>query len=198
MRTIRAQTLLYDPWPPRPAPVHEIPLLGDQPSMPAQRIRRNDRVQFEQRLASHCLGFPRQQRPLRVGEPDPLSAQPVFKRPVLGLKEFDDDQLVAMNPTSRDHQQKREQRWHGTHATSLSHAPAELLDSTAPSKTVASAVTVPPERPTLAMIELSAQESIKLNRQSAMRSNRMSCAPCQRTSLPNASRCSRPCSTVKK
>jgi hypothetical protein len=53
-----------------------------------------------------CLGFSRQQRPLRVGEPDPLSAQPVFEQPVLGLKEFDDDQLVAMNPTSRDHQQK--------------------------------------------------------------------------------------------
>src|SRR2546421_8448924 len=37
---------------------------------------------------------------------------------------------MAMNPTSRDHQQKREQRRHGTHATSLSHASAELLDTT--------------------------------------------------------------------
>jgi len=65
---------------PRPAPVHEIPFLGDQPSVPTQqRIRRNDRLQFEQSLASHCLGFPRQQRSLGVGEPDTLSAQPVFE-----------------------------------------------------------------------------------------------------------------------
>ena len=123
--------LLHDPWPPRPAPVHEIPFLGDQSSVPAQQsIRRNDRLQFQQGLASHCLGFPREQRSLGVGEPDTLSAQPVFEQPVLGLKEFDDDQLMAMNPTSRDHQQKREQRWHGTHATSLSHASVELLDTT--------------------------------------------------------------------
>jgi hypothetical protein len=39
--------------------------------------------------------------------------------------------LVAMGPTSRGHQQKREGRWHGTLAISLSHAPAELLDTTA-------------------------------------------------------------------
>ena len=50
------------------------------PSVPTQqRIRRNDRLQFEQSLASHCLGFPRQQRSLGVGEPDTLSAQPVFE-----------------------------------------------------------------------------------------------------------------------
>jgi hypothetical protein len=41
------------------APVREVPLLGDQPSVPTQQsIGRNDRVQFEQGLASHCLGFP--------------------------------------------------------------------------------------------------------------------------------------------
>jgi hypothetical protein len=111
--------------------VREIPFLGDQPSVPAQQsIWRNDRVQFEQRLASHCLGFPRQQRSLCVGEPDPLAAQPVFEQPILGLKEFDDDQLVAMNPTTQNHQQKRESWWHGAHATSLSHTSAELLDTT--------------------------------------------------------------------
>jgi hypothetical protein len=45
-----------------------------------------------------------QQRPLHVGESDPLTAQPI-EQSILGLKEFDDP-LVAMNPTSRDHQQK--------------------------------------------------------------------------------------------
>ena len=109
--------LLHDPWPPRPAPVHEIPLLGNQPSMPAQQsIGRNERVQFEQGLTSHYLGFSRQQRPLGVGEPDSPPTQPVFKQSVFGLEKLDDDQLVAMNPTAQDHQQKREQRWHGTHA----------------------------------------------------------------------------------
>ena len=61
---------------------------------------------------------------------DTLAAQPIFEQPILGLKEFDDDQLVAMNPTAQDHQQKREGRWHGTHVISLSHASAELLDTT--------------------------------------------------------------------
>jgi hypothetical protein len=46
-----------------------------------------------------------QQRPLHVGESDPLTAQPI-EQSVVGLKEFDDDPVVAMNPTSRDHQQK--------------------------------------------------------------------------------------------
>ena len=94
-----------------PAPVHEIRFVGDQSSVPAQQcIRRNDYLQFQQGLASHCLGFPRQQRSLGVGEPDTLSAQPVLEQLVLGLKKFDDDQLMVMNPTSRDHQQPRQQR----------------------------------------------------------------------------------------
>ena len=57
------------------APVREVPLLADQPSVPTQQsIGRNDRVQFEQGLAADCLGFPRQQRALGVTEPDTLSA----------------------------------------------------------------------------------------------------------------------------
>jgi hypothetical protein len=46
-----------------------------------------------------------EERPLHVGESDPLTAQPI-EQSILGLKEFDDDPLVAMNPTSRDHQQE--------------------------------------------------------------------------------------------
>jgi hypothetical protein len=101
---------------------------GTEPMPPVYRTPRLNC--WTLRLTSHCLGFPREQSSLGVGEPDTLAAQPVFEQPVLGLKEFDDDQLMAMNPTSRDHQQKREQRRHGTHDTSLSHASAELLDTT--------------------------------------------------------------------
>ena len=72
--------LLHDSGPSRPAPMNEIPLLGDKSSMPAQQsIGRNDRVQLQQRLAPHCLGLSREQRSLGVGEPDTLSAQPVFE-----------------------------------------------------------------------------------------------------------------------
>ncbi len=59
-----------------------------------------------------------------------VSFMPILQQPILDLEEFDDDRLVSMNPTSRDHRQKRQQRWHRTHCPSLSHAPAELLDTT--------------------------------------------------------------------
>jgi hypothetical protein len=45
------------------------------------------------------------QRPLHLGESDPLTAQPI-ERSILGLKEFDGDPLAAMNPTNRDHRQQ--------------------------------------------------------------------------------------------
>jgi hypothetical protein len=68
------------------APVREVPLIGDQPSVPTQQsIGRNDRVQFEQGLAADCLGFPREQCSLGVGEPDTLAAQPISEQPILGL-----------------------------------------------------------------------------------------------------------------
>jgi hypothetical protein len=35
------------------------------------------------------------------------------------LKEFDDDQLMAMNPARGDHQQKGQQWWHRAHAVIL-------------------------------------------------------------------------------
>ena len=67
------------------APVRQVRLLGDQPSVPTQSIGRNDRVQFEQGLAADCLGFPREQCSLGVGEPDTLAAQPISEQPILGL-----------------------------------------------------------------------------------------------------------------
>jgi hypothetical protein len=75
--------------------------------MPSQqRIWRNNGVELEQRLSTHGLSLPRQERTLGVGEADAPSSEPVLEQPVLSLKEFDDDQLVAMNPASSDHQQK--------------------------------------------------------------------------------------------
>jgi hypothetical protein len=43
---------------------------------------------------------------LGVGKADAPPSEPVPEQPVLSLKEFDDDQLVAMNSASSDHQQK--------------------------------------------------------------------------------------------
>jgi len=121
MRTIRAE--IFRMIPGRPGPRRCTKFHFSAINRRCQRSRVSGEttgLQFQQRLASHCLRFPREQRSLSVGEPDTLSAQPIFEEPVLGLKEFDDDQLMAMNPTTRDRQQKREQRWHGTHIPSLS------------------------------------------------------------------------------
>ena len=54
------------------APVREVPLRADQPSVRTQQsIGRNDPVQFDQGLAADCLGFPREQCSLGVGELSP-------------------------------------------------------------------------------------------------------------------------------
>jgi hypothetical protein len=50
-----------------------------------------------------------------VCAPDPLAAQLVFEQS--RFQKFDHDQFMAMNLTRHAHQQKREQRRHGTHAT---------------------------------------------------------------------------------
>jgi hypothetical protein len=39
-------------------------------------------------------------------ERDAPSAQSILEQSVFCLKEFDDDELMAMNPTSGDHQKK--------------------------------------------------------------------------------------------
>ena len=49
---------------------------------------------------------------------------------IFGLQVFDDDQLLPMNPAGHDHQEKCEQRRHGTHAESLTQLSADYLDST--------------------------------------------------------------------
>ena len=64
-----------------------------------------------------------------------LAAEPLLQETILGLKELDDDQLVAMDPTGHDHQQKRQERRHGTHAGSLAQSSSEYLDITAVAET---------------------------------------------------------------
>ena len=86
---------------------------------PHERIGRNDRVEFKQGFASHRLGLARQKSTLGVGEADAPSSEPVLGQSVLSLKEFDNDQLMAMNPASGDHQQKRQQRWYRADAIIL-------------------------------------------------------------------------------
>ncbi len=77
--------------------------------MPAQQgIRRNYGVEFEQSFAPYRLGLARQKSTLSVGEPDSLSSQSFFEQAVLGLEKLDHDQLMSMNPTRGNHQQKRQ------------------------------------------------------------------------------------------
>jgi hypothetical protein len=64
--------------------------------------------------------LPRQEGALGVGEVDTPSSEPVLEQPILSLKEFNDDQLMTMDPASGDHQQKRQQRRHRAHAVILS------------------------------------------------------------------------------
>ena len=83
----------------------EVPLLRNQAPMPPQQgIRRDYRVEFEQGFAPYRFGLARQKSTLSVGEPDAPSAQAILEQSVLSLKEFNDDQLMAMNPASSDHQ----------------------------------------------------------------------------------------------
>jgi len=112
--------MMHDARPSHASSLGKVPLLRNQTSMPSQQgIRRDDGVELDQRLSSYSLGLARQQSPLSIGKTDAPSAQPVLEQSVLGLKEFDDDQLMTMNPASGDHQQKRKQRWHRAHAVIL-------------------------------------------------------------------------------
>jgi hypothetical protein len=94
----------HDARPPYPSSLGKVPLLRNQPPMPSQqRIRRDDGVELEQSLSPYSLGLARQKSPLSVGEADAPSSEPFFKQSVLSLKEFDDDELMAMNPASSNH-----------------------------------------------------------------------------------------------
>jgi hypothetical protein len=86
---------------------------------PQQGVRRDDAVEFNQGFSAHGFSLPCQEGPLGVGEADAPPSEPILQQSVLGLKEFDDDQLMAMNPPCGDHQQKRQQRWHRAHAVIL-------------------------------------------------------------------------------
>src|SRR4029077_7548770 len=98
--------MTHDARPSHAPALGEVPLLRNQPPMPSQqRIRRDDGIELEQSLSPYGLGLARQQSPLSVGEVDAPPAQPLLEQSVLSLKELDDDQLMAMNPTSGDHQQ---------------------------------------------------------------------------------------------
>ena len=71
-----------------------------------QRVRRHDRVQLEKCLASDRLRFPRKKSPFSIGEPKPFASQLLFQQPILGLEEFDDRQLMPVNPARGHHEQE--------------------------------------------------------------------------------------------
>jgi len=72
---------------------------------PHQRLRRNKGVEFTERFTPHRLCFPRKQRSFGVAKSNTLSAQPLLEELILCLEEFDDDELVTIDPTGRDHEQ---------------------------------------------------------------------------------------------
>lgn len=65
---------------------------------PQEGIRRDDGVELEQCLSPYGFGLSGQKNPLSVGKADSLSTQPLFKQPILGLQELDDEQLMTMDP----------------------------------------------------------------------------------------------------
>src|SRR6516225_1615311 len=90
--------LTHDARPSHASALGKVPLLRNQPPMPAQQsIGRDDGVELEQSPSTHGLGLARQKSSFSVGEADSLSAQPILEQSVLSLKEFDNDQLMAMN-----------------------------------------------------------------------------------------------------
>ena len=98
----------------------EVPLPRNQAPMPPQQgVRRDDGVELKQGLSAYSSSLPRQEGTLGVGEADAPSSEPVLEQSVLGLQEFDDDQLMTMNPASGDHQQKRQERWYRAHPVTL-------------------------------------------------------------------------------
>ena len=54
-------------------------------------IRGDDSLEFQQGFAPNGFRFPREERPLGIGEPNPLAAEALFQQTILGLKELDDD-----------------------------------------------------------------------------------------------------------
>ena len=96
---------------------------------PHQSIWRDKGIELEQRFTPNRLRFPRKQRPLSIAEPETLASQALLQQLILGLEEFDDDELAPMDPARDNHQQKCEER-HRTHARSLPWALARIMDTT--------------------------------------------------------------------
>ena len=71
-------------------------------------------ARFAARFRAYRLRLSRQQRPLGIGKSDSPSAQSLFEQPILSLEKFDDDQPMSIDTARYDHQQKRQQRRHGT------------------------------------------------------------------------------------
>lgn len=132
MRTVRAKIFCIIPGRPDPRRCAKFHVSAIRRRCQGSRVSAETTV-FSSSRASRptALAFLVRERPLHVGEADRLSAPPVFEQSVPGLAEFDDDRLLALDPTSRDRLRKREQRWHRTHATSPSHASAGLLNELA-------------------------------------------------------------------
>lgn len=106
-------------WCPSPT-VAVVPLLCNQAPMPSkQGVRSNDRCNLVERVSAKGLGLDREDPPLVVGQQEALPAHPLHQHPDLGVLEFDDLRLPAMDPTGNIQKEKvpgAEDKSHGDHA----------------------------------------------------------------------------------
>ena len=74
-------------------------------SMPReQRVRRHNRVQFTQHLASQFLRLSCQPPALVIGETQSLTLELLPEHPIFLLQKFDDLQLLLVDPTCQSNQ----------------------------------------------------------------------------------------------
>ena len=95
---------LPDSWPADAFPIPAvIPFLGDQHPVPPQdRIRREQRADFFESLATEDLAFDRQSTPLIIVQQDAFLAELLFEDLVFGSQVFNHFLLLAIDPTSED------------------------------------------------------------------------------------------------
>ena len=96
-------------------------LLGDQLPMPAQRRigSDGDRSQFEQSLTWNTESLARQQRTLPIREAKRAPFEPLAQHAVFRLQVLNNDDLLTVDPTGEEEDDKRNGRRFELHPQSL-------------------------------------------------------------------------------
>jgi len=84
-----------------------VPFLGDEPTVPTQnRVGGDDGSQFGHGLATQCLALDRQHPSVLISEQNPLAALLLHEGLDLGVLEFDDVLLAAVDPTGKNEEKQ--------------------------------------------------------------------------------------------